>query len=199
MLHTCAVEIEQRHGGAVPNELDALLALPGVGPYTARAVLAFAFEQDVGVLDTNVGRVLARLVGKRLGAREAQGLADALVPQGNGWEWNQAVLDFGAQICQKRTPNCSACPAQQICSWRGVGSDPALGSAAVSVPQSKFAGSDREGRGKLVARLRSGPIDLVDAKGVMGFDDQPERAERVLDSLLADGLVMRNDGHLQLP
>src|SRR5690625_3561436 len=92
-LHRTAGFIRDRHGGRVPNDLDALLDLPGVGPYTARAVLAFSFERDdVGVLDTNVARVLARRMGRRLGRAEAQALADALVPIGQGWSWNQAMI-----------------------------------------------------------------------------------------------------------
>lgn len=198
-LHSCAQQIDERFGGTVPNDLDSLLSLPGIGPYTARAVLAFAFEHDVAVLDTNVGRVLARLSGEPLAAADAQRLADELVPSGKGWEWNQAVLDFGAGICQKRTPQCSACPVHEVCMWRGEGADPAVGSAGVSAKQSTFEGSDRQGRGRLVARLRSGSIPLADAGEVMGFADTPERAERVLASLLRDGLVIREDERLQLP
>ena len=199
MLHACAIEIEEQHDGALPDSLDALLALPGVGPYTARAVLAFAFERDVGVLDTNVGRVLARLSGEPLEQKKAQALADSLVPSGEGWRWNQAILDFGAQVCQKRTPKCSGCPIQAHCSWHGEGADPAVGSAAVSAPQSTFAGSDRQGRGKLVAQVRCGPVDIAAAGDVMGFSDDPERSERVLDSLEADGLIVRVNGRLVLP
>ena len=88
------------HGGRFPDDLDALLALPGIGPYTARAVLAFAFERDVGVVDTNVGAGPGpHAPGRRLGAREVQERADALVPAGEGWAWNQAMLDLGATVC----------------------------------------------------------------------------------------------------
>ena len=88
---------------------------------------------------------------------------------------------------------------QSVCAWHGEGADPADGSAAVSSPQSKFVGSDRQGRGKLVARLREGPVHVVDASGVMGFSGQPERVERVLNSLVADGLVERTKERLHLP
>lgn len=198
-LHACAVQIEERFGGTIPNDLDELLSLPGIGPYTARAVLAFAFEQDVGVLDTNVGRVLARISGSPLGPKDAQRLADALVPPGGGWEWNQAVLDFGAAICQKRTPYCSVCPVSDTCSWAGEGADPAVGSAGVGTGQSKFEGSDRQGRGRLVARLRAAPVPVSEAGDVMGFVESPERTDRVLNSLLRDGLVVQDGDYLRLP
>jgi A/G-specific adenine glycosylase len=104
-LHAAATRICGRHGGRVPDRLEDLLALPGVGPYTARAVLAFAFERDVGVVDTNAARVLARAVsGRPLRAAEVQRLADDLVPAGGGWAHNQAMLDLGATVCTKRRP-----------------------------------------------------------------------------------------------
>lgn len=199
MLHNCATKISTDHDGIVPNELDELLALPGIGPYTARAILAFAFEDDVGVLDTNVGRVLARVCGRALKPRDAQLVADMVVPVGKSWEWNQALLDFGAQICQKRTPRCSQCPVRGVCTWAGTGPDPAVGSAGVGVAQTKFVGSDRQGRGKLVSRLRAGPLRAESARDVMGFADDPDRSERVLASLLADGLVVSTGDELHLP
>ncbi|TML16853.1 MAG: A/G-specific adenine glycosylase, partial [Actinobacteria bacterium] len=88
-LHRLAAEVVERHHAQVPDDLDALLALPGIGPYTARAVLVFAFERDVAVVDTNIGRVLARLTGQRLGQKSVQQLADRLVPADSGWDWNQ--------------------------------------------------------------------------------------------------------------
>ena len=199
MLHSCAVEIVERHDGVVPDTLDALLALSGIGPYTARAVLAFAFEADVGVLDTNVGRVLARVLGSSLSNAEAQEWADHLVPDGQSWEWNQALLDFGAQICRKRTPQCGQCALHEMCAWQGIGDDPAIGSAAVSVPQSKFDGSDRQGRARLVSRLRTGPLSRSQALASLDFGDDDERAEKVLAKLLADGMVVEKGQLLGLP
>ncbi len=172
--------------------MDELLALPGIGPYTARAVLAFAHERDVGVLDTNAARVLARLAGRRLAAIEAQAAADQAVPAGHGWAWNQALLDLGATVCTKRIARCDDCPLAPSCVWHLTGHpdpDPAEGSAGTSGRQSKFAGSDREGRGRLVAALRAGPVEASDVAIVMGWPDDPGRAERVLATLVADGLV----------
>ena len=204
-LHRAATVITDHHDGGVPVELDQLLALPGVGPYTARAVLCFALERDGhGVLDTNVARVLARAVaGRRLRPREAQQLADSLVPQGRAWAWNQTVMELGAVVCGKRSPRCQACPVATSCAWRSSGgpdtADPADGTAGASGRQSTFEGSDRQGRGRLVAALRTGPIDVTRIADVTGWGDDPDRASRVADGLVAEGLAEYADGVLALP
>ncbi len=198
-LHECAVVITERYDGRFPSTLEALLALPGVGPYTARAVLVFAFEHDVAVVDTNVGRVLARVEGRRLSADEVQRRADDLVPPGAAWTWNQALLDFGAMLCRKRSPRCDDCPVRSGCTWAGVGCDPAVGSAAVSNGQSRFEGSDRQGRGRLIEALRSGPVSFSNVPAAMGWPDDVARSERVLDGVLADGLAVRSGDSVALP
>jgi A/G-specific adenine glycosylase len=202
-LHGAAVQITEEHGGRLPDALDALLALPGIGPYTARAVLTFAFERHHGVLDTNAARFLSRAVaGRRLAPREAQDLADELVPLGRGWEWNQAVLDLGATVCTKRSPSCSVCPLVTSCAWASVGwpqPDPADGSAGTSARQSPFAGSDRQGRGRLVQALRTGPIEVVRLADAAGWPEDPDRAQRVAEGLVSEGLAEIVDGQLALP
>ncbi len=198
-LHRAATVVVERHGGVLPADLDGLLALPGVGPYTARAVLAFAHEDDVAVVDTNVARVLARWTGRRLTARVAQGLADASVPAGDGWAWNQVVLDLGATTCRARGPRCGNCPLASGCAWRGVGPDPAVGSAGVAGRQSAFEGSDRQGRGRLVAALADGPVADADLATVMGWPDDPGRAARVAATVVADGLAVTVPGGWSLP
>ena len=115
-LQLAAGAIVDLHDGVVPDDLDALIALPGIGPYTARAVLAFAFERDVAVVDTNIARVLARTAGTRLTAKEAQASADELVPRNEGWAWNQILMDLGAVVCRP-TPDCAACPLEPDCRW----------------------------------------------------------------------------------
>jgi A/G-specific adenine glycosylase len=203
-LHRAAVQIVDRHAGAVPGELDALLALPGIGPYTARAVLAFAFERDVGVVDTNAARVLARTSGRCLGAREVQQHADAVVPSGRAWVWNQAMLDLGATVCTSRSPACGGCPVADGCAWWARGAldpDPARGSAGTSRGQSRFEGSDRQGRGRLVAALREvGRLAPEEVAGAAGWPDDPVRAAFAVETLVRDGLaVERDDGTLSLP
>lgn len=198
-LHEAAQLIVDEHAGAVPADRAALLALPGVGPYTARAVRAFAFELDDGVVDVNAARVLSRAVaGRRLTAGEAQQLADDLVPDGHGWLWNQSVLELGATHCRKRQVTCEACPIAGDCSWRGQGADPAEGSAGTGGRQSHFEGSDRQGRGRLLDALREADRAVDEAHEVTGWPDRA-RTVRVVDGLVADGLVVRRGRVLALP
>lgn len=202
-LHRTAELVVAQHGGRLPDDLPSLLALPGIGPYTARAVLAFAFEREHGVLDTNAARVLARAVaGRSLRPREAQELADAQVPRRKGWAWNQAVLDLGATICVKRAPQCIECPVVADCAWAGSGfsgPDPAAGTAGSSGTQSTFTGSDRQGRGRLVQALRTGPLEVERVADAAGWPEDPDRARRVADRLVGDGLAEYVDGQLALP
>lgn len=195
-LHASAAAIVAR--GGFPDDLPGLLALPGVGPYTARAVLAFAYEADAAVVDTNIARVHARLAGRPLTGREAQAHADACVPPGAAWVWNQTLMDVGALICRP-APRCSDCPLAQRCSWRGdtTRPDPAVGSAGVSTRQAAFAGSDRQARGRLLDALTRGPVPSADAAGVMGRD--AAIAGRLVDALEGEGLVARSGATLHLP
>ena len=201
-LHRTASAVVDRYGGRLPADLDALLALPGIGAYTARAVLVFAFEADVGVVDTNVARLLARAVaGRPLRPAEAQGLADRLVPAGRSWDVNQSLFDLGARHCRSRRPDCTGCPLRRRCAWAATGwapPDPAVGSAATSRPQSRFDGSDRQGRGRLVAALRRRPLPSDGLADAAGWPDDPARAARVADTLVADGLATWVDGDLHL-
>lgn len=194
-LHRAACAVVVRHGGRLPAHRDDLLALPGVGPYTARAVQAFAFGLDVGLVEVNTARVLARL---GVVAGSAQAAADALVPAGEGWAWNQAMIDIGATICRRRAPECGRCPAARSCSWAGAGCPPP-DPAVPGTRQSPFAGSDRQGRGRLVEALRSGPVPIADLAPAAGWPGDPERARRVADALVADGLAHRAAGVLRLP
>ena len=178
-LQRTAQIVVESHGGSLPDDLDALLALPGIGPYTARAVLAFAFERDVAVVDTNIARILARTGGDRLTPKRAQAAADACVPDGDGWLWNQVLMDLGATLCRPN-PTCAQCPLHQSCAWNRAGRpdpDPAVGSAGVSTSQAPFEGSDRQKRGRVIAALGSG------ARRRRDFDS------RIVDGLMADGLV----------
>jgi A/G-specific adenine glycosylase len=201
-LHRCATRLVTAHDGRVPSSLHELLALPGVGPYTARAVLAFAFERPVGVLDTNVVRLLARGPPPSLGWSEAQALADSLVPSTRAWDWNQAVMELGAMVCGRQRPMCAICPVRAGCGWHGTGlaaPDPAEGSAGVGQPQSRFDGSDRQGRGRLVDALRRRPVSVRELPRVMGWPDDPRRAVRVAGGVVADGLAIQHGDVLHLP
>jgi A/G-specific adenine glycosylase len=194
-LRDAARSIRDHHGGSVPVELRDLLALPGVGSYTARAVQAFAFERDAAVVDTNVGRVLARRSGRRLTPSEAQRTADDWLPSGNAWAWNQSLLDLGAMVCRP-VPTCELCPVAPACAWRQLGCpdpDPARGSAGVSRPQAAFEGSRRQARGRLLRAAARAPLAPEDFARVAGWDLRPDAAKAALEvatSLVEDGLAV---------
>lgn len=183
-LHRCAEVVVAEHGGSMPRSLDGLLALPGVGPYTARAVLAFAHAEPVGVLDVNVARTLSRVLGRPVAQADADALARAAGP--SSWSWNQGVMEVGATACRPR-PRCDECPVAPLCAWRG--DDAVPDPWARPRRQSRFEGSDRQGRGRLVDALRAGPVATADLPVVMGWPDDGARAARVAATLLADGLA----------
>lgn len=195
-LHMAATSIAA--AGRFPDTLDELLGLPGVGQYTARAVLVFAFERDVAVVDTNIGRVLARLAGRRLLPSEVQRRADDMVPPGDSWTWNQWLMDIGAVLCRPYQPDCDHCPLAGDCAWHAAGGeDPAVGSARVSKSQSRFDGSDRQARGRLLASLTDAPLPPDRSASVMRCE--ASRADRLVDDLVREGLVVRRGSRLQLP
>jgi A/G-specific adenine glycosylase len=200
-LHACAVAIVERHGGEVPHDHADLLALPGVGSYTAAAVASFAFGARHAVLDTNVRRVLARIVTgtqyppASLTAAETA-TADGLLPSAeDAPRWAVATMELGALVCTARTPRCDECPVAGLCSWRQAGypahdGPPRRGQS--------YEGTDRKVRGLLLAALRAadGPVPLqrlVDAAPDAVLRD-PLQRERALDGLVADGLVEPLDG-----
>lgn len=199
-LHAAALVIVREHDGQVPGTLVELLALPGVGPYTARAVLAFANGADVGVVDTNIARVFSRVVNRELRSHELQAIADEAVPRGCGWEWNQIVMDFGAKMCTAHTPKCAECPIRLQCGWHGgPDPDPAPGTAGTSKPQTRFEGSNRQARGKLLQALTSGGVKFSHAPQIMGLQTHPDRSARVVQSLIDDGLIVTRDSMYLLP
>jgi A/G-specific adenine glycosylase len=189
-LHDTARMIRDNFGGVVPRVPAELRTLPGVGEYTAAAVASFAYGERVAVLDTNVGRVLARaLANERLSPNGARALAQALLPRDNVAAFNQAMLDLGAQFCRS-TPRCASCPIATRCRWHVEGGDdPAPRSAGVSRPQAPYEGSNRQLRGRVLRALREGPrprraLEMV-LSGVAST-----RRDDVLASLLRDGLVV---------
>lgn len=199
-LHRAAGQIVDRHRGSVPEDLDSLLALPGVGAYTARAVLAFAFERDVAVVDTNVRRILSRAAANRsLSVAEAQHLADDIVSPGTGWRHNQALLDLGAMHCSA-VPNCSGCPLRPACAWRrsGIEADPGAGPRGAG-RQSAFVGSDRQGRGRILAAALDGPVRTAQLAGLSGWPDDPDRALRVANEMADEGLLEFGRGAFSAP
>jgi A/G-specific adenine glycosylase len=191
-LHRAAAQIVEVHGGVMPREDAALRALPGVGPYTARAIRTFAFDEDVAAVDTNATRVLARCVaGSPLRMHEANELADRLVPAGRSWEFNQAMFDLGATVCTGARPGCPACPLRRQCAWHRAGMpgpDPWRASP-VARRQSAFAGSDRQGRGRLLQALRQGGVRAEDVAAACDWPDDRARAGRVAAALVDEGFA----------
>ena len=187
-LRLAAIAIVERHEGQVPATLPELRALAGVGAYTAAAVASFAFAAPVTVLDTNVGRVLARALANRtLGAGEARDLAERVRGRSASAAFNQSLLDLGAQFCRAR-PRCAACPLARACRWRREGGpDPAPTSAGVSRAQAPYAGSNRELRGRILAVLEARPR-RADFEAHFAEVD-PARLATALEGLASDGLV----------
>jgi A/G-specific adenine glycosylase len=140
----------------VPDTLEKLQTLPGIGSYTARAVLTFAFDRPIAPLDTNIRRVLDRAVGPLPPAAvERQSTADGLVPDGSAAAWGHALMDLGATICIARSPRCDACPIRQWCVARNSGADPWRRRGAR--PANPFPTTTRWLRGRILDRLRDAP------------------------------------------
>jgi A/G-specific adenine glycosylase len=201
-LREAAVALVQRHGGAVPADVAELEALPGVGTYTARAVSCFGHGRRHPVVDTNVRRVVARLVHGRAEAASARAadLTDvaALAPadDARAVRFSVAVMELGALVCVSGTPRCGVCPVRDRCAWRLAGS-PAHEGPPRRVQ--RFAGTDRQVRGRLLDVLRAAHEPVVADALVPAWDDAVQRS-RCLDSLLVDGLVVQTgDGLFSLP
>jgi A/G-specific adenine glycosylase len=201
-LRETAVALVERHGGVVPADVATLEALPGVGTYTARAVACFGHGRPQPVVDTNVRRVVARLVHGRAeaGSARASDLTDvaALAPadRGRAVRFSVAAMELGALVCVARTPRCAVCPVQDRCAWRLAGA-PASDGPPRRVQ--RFAGTDRQVRGRLLDVLRAADGPVPAAALDAAWDDAAQRA-RCLDSLLTDGLLEQlPDGRFTLP
>lgn len=222
-LRECAAAIADSYGGVVPSSCEELLALPGIGPYTASAVASFSYHLPVPVLDTNIRRVLGRIVdgverpAASTPSRTELARATALVPS-DGDEaatWNVSVMELGALVCTARSPLCQACPVSEVCAWRAAGYPAAPGKKKTQA----WVGTDRQARGRVMAALRAAHqegqapsvlrasdeaaagISMAQAlKAATLPDADPAQAQRVVDGLLHDGLVsLSEDGCLHLP
>lgn len=201
-LHRAAIEITERHGGEVPRDVDALLALSGVGDYTARAVAAFAFGDRHPVVDTNTRRVMARALEARSqpgpAARRDLEMMSALLPEGDAESalFNAAIMELGATVCTSRAPRCDRCPIIDACAWVAAGR-PDTGDARPR--QARYEGSDRQARGAVLRTLReAGGDEVPQARVIPDWADAAQR-DRAIDSLIVDGLVEVAGGMLRLP
>ncbi|QEO13391.1 A/G-specific adenine glycosylase [Agromyces intestinalis] len=202
-LHRAATEIVERHGGEVPDDLDALLALQGIGPYTARAVAAFAFGARHPVVDTNTRRVLARVVDGRAQAAPPSAARDlaamsAVLPAdpAAARAFNAGAMELGATVCAARLPRCDACPVADLCAWRAAGYPAHHGPKRRT--QARFEGSDRQLRGRIMRELR-GSHRPVARDELAPLDADAARLDRVLGTLVADGLAVASDDGYALP
>jgi A/G-specific adenine glycosylase len=187
-------------GGEFPEDVDALLKLPGIGPYTAGAIACFAFGRDVPFIDTNMRRVLHRVLAgvdvpaPALSDREVTALAAEMIPPGDGWNWNQALIEFGALHCTARKPLCVICPLQVECKARPeIHSAIAANAKKANAKPEVFRESNRYFRGRVVDALRErstisfqelGPLvrpGFTDADGMWLLD--------VVQGLERDGLA----------
>ena len=203
LQRTARFVVEERNG-VFPRDIAELLTLPGIGPYTSGAIAAFAFEQDAAFIDTNMRRVLHRVAfgpdvpDQLRHDREVIPVARQFVPPGQGWTWNQALIEFGALQCTARKPACLICPLQTHCA-----SYPAILGALATVPkgsrkasEAPFAGSNRYYRGRIIDLLRTAPpagLSLTELGAAVrpgfGADDLPWIAG-VAAGLARDGLAV---------
>jgi A/G-specific adenine glycosylase len=248
-LHKAAITVVSQFGGEFPRSEEELVRLPGVGRYTARAILAFAFGKDVGVLETNTKRVLLRiffgtnslgelkiLLGKEASAhslwsvsvsrtnsipfstatapkgnkentfseKNVLQLADAVVPEGKGDHWNQALMDFGAMVCTAKRPKCEECPARRICNWFAYGKQPSYAKATDGRGRRpRFEETDRYFRGRIVDALRVSSLHVERLREYLemrhGLSSR-ERFDRLITDLGSDGLIkVDSSRHVSLP
>jgi A/G-specific adenine glycosylase len=198
-LHDAADQVIDEYDGTFPTDLDALTDLMGVGPYTGRAVASFAFDAPEAVVDTNVKRVLHRAFGVPDDDAAFRAAADALISPDRPGDWNDAMMDLGAMVCEP-TPDCEACPWRERCHAHATGDY-----TAPDVPtQPAFEGSRRQKRGRVLAALRDGPAALEDLGPRVRVDYDPGSEEDrewlggLLGDLADDGLVTVEDGVARL-
>jgi len=224
-MQRAARAVLDEHGGRFPRDLPALLKLPGIGPYTAGAIACFAFEQDVAFMDTNIRRVVQRLLAgpeesAPAGESRLLALAQAAVPPGQGWAWNQAIMELGALICTAATPACWRCPLQTHCRAYAArrAADEQLFSNGAAPPEPRrlrrvaerretpYAGSNRFYRGRAIEALRRlAPGELLPLpelghaiKNDFGEHDMPW-LRALAENLARDGLLALDDEQARLP
>ena len=201
-LHRAATQIRDLHDGVVPRDVEALLALTGIGDYTARAVAVFAYGDRHPVVDTNTRRVLARAVDGRAqpgppARRDLDAMA-AILPQSEPEAAivNAAAMELGAIVCTARAPRCDACPIAHVCAWRAAGY-PDTGDTRRK--QARYEGSDRQARGAILRALRESAAHELAMDAVASDWPDAAQRDRAIDSLVADGLIEASDGTLRLP
>ena len=198
-LHECAKVIAELFDDVVPSDVATLLTLPGIGAYTARAIACFAYQQPVPVVDTNVRRVVARVMyGKADAAasspRDLDDVAALLPNAADAPKFSVALMELGATVCTSRSPKCGLCPLS-VCAWRSRGYPASSERRRVQ----KYAGTDRQVRGRLLDVLRDNTSPVTRAQLDVAWLTDTAQRDRALDSLLVDGLVEQTaDGRFAL-
>lgn len=200
-LHECATVIAGEFADVVPDDVETLRSLPGIGGYTAHAIACFAYRRPVPVVDTNVRRVVARVVHGRAEAGSPAAVRDnadvaALLPDtAAAPRFSAALMELGATLCTARAPRCGSCPLR-VCRWRDAGHPPAVGPKR---PAQRYAGTDRQVRGRLLDVLRDNDAAVTRAQLDLAWPADAVQRDRALASLLHDGLVRRTaDGRFAL-
>lgn len=202
-LHACAVTIVEKFSGEVPHNVDDLLSLPGVGPYTARAITVFAFGGHEPVVDTNIRRVIARHSqgnadqGPPSTTRDLEDMRALLPEASDSPAFNAGMMELGALVCTARNPQCELCPIQRTCAWKNAGYPQHVGPK--KTVQKKYEGSDRQARGAVLKALREADASISSTDLEAQW---PEKAQlgRAIAGLLKDGLIeLISDDSYQLP
>ena len=199
-LWRAARMIRDEHGGHVPASIEELQALPGVGPYTARAVGAIAFGLPVGAVDVNVERVIGRITAgpQRPQRGEVQVAADRIAETTDPATWTHAVMDFGATVCRPRNPRCDDCPVRARCATATAGTQTSVGSPRGARPTTPFPATNRWLRGRILDRLRdASPLVWVPLDTPIGIH-QLDRVHRAATALAADGMIEIRRGEADL-
>ncbi len=214
-LKTLAKRVIGNHGGVVPRDAAVLRRLPGIGPYSVAAIRAFAYDEDVAALDTNVRRIVHRVfLGAEIPARASEHelnlLAARFVPAGRGHDWNSALMDMGSSLCTARAPKCLLCPLQPVCAAAPINAlelDAARRRlAAKASPRQRVAFKDsaRFIRGRIIERLRELPagqmVSLLDLQSDLRSQYVMPRCEvkRLVQALRKEGLVKSERGSIAL-
>ena len=179
-LQKTAQEVVQQFGGVFPKELSLLTKLPGVGTYTARAILVFAYKQHVAMVDTNIRQIITHLFFEDIPQKPSviQEVADKLVPSGKSWEWHQALMDYGAlELSKLKLPKLHR---------------------KSSIP---FKQSDRYVRGRIMDLLREQSFGENELMQTMEktYKKSNDKIHRILAGLLKDGLIIKKKSRIQLP
>jgi A/G-specific adenine glycosylase len=217
-LQRTAQAVVHSHGGVFPQTVEALLQLPGIGPYTAGAVACFAYEHPVAFMDVNIRRVVVRIWSDPVQPippdRVLLAEAAERIPAGAAWAWNQALMELGATVCTAKSPACPRCPlrgdcrdyaARRAADQQLLPLPPRVTKRVAEKPPARFIGSDRYYRGRIVDVLRAAALPGLTAAplvALISHADAPlphAEFQRIVDGLVRDGLVVCTAGHYTLP